>query len=195
MSDFDNMISGWKNQPVPKAKNASEIISLARERLKDSRKKHLITSAVLGITLLVVITYALTVEGEGLLFMAGIGLMVGSLLVRILIEWNSLVSLKKINIGEITNSYLTQLKGFYKKRRKIQGSVTVALFGAYVVGFLLLIPLFKQAMPSGLFIYIIVSGPVILAVLAYFIWKKVREELRNLEEAVGAITEVLNSIE
>jgi Na+/proline symporter len=195
MKDFDNMISGWKNQPVPKAKNASEIISLARERLKNSRKKHLITSAVLGLTLLVVITYALTVEGDGLLFMTGIGLMIASLLVRILIEWNSLVSLKKINIGEITNSYLTQLKGFYKKRRKIQGSVTVALFGGYVVGFLLLIPLFKQAMPSGLFIYIIVSGPVILAVLAYFIWKKVREELRNLEEAVGAITEVLNSIE
>lgn len=195
MKDFDNMISGWKNQPVPKAKNASEIISLARERLKDSRKKHIITSAVLGITLLVVITYAFTVEGEGLLFMAGIGLMVGSLLVRILIEWYSLVSLRKINIGEITNNYLTQLKGFYSKRRKIQGSVTVGLFGAYIVGFLLLIPLFKQAMPSGLFIYIIVSGPVILAVLAYFIWKKVREELRNLEEAVGAITEVLNSIE
>jgi Na+/proline symporter len=195
MKDFDNMISGWKSQPVPKAKKASEIISLARERLKNSRKKHLITSAVLGLTLLVVITYALTVEGDGLLFMTGIGLMIASLLVRILIEWNSLVSLNKINIGEITNSYLTQLKGFYKKRRKIQGSVTVVLFGAYIVGFLLLTPLFKQAMSSGLFIYIIVSGPVILAVLAYFIWKKVREELRNLEEAVCAITEVLNSIE
>lgn len=195
MKDFDNMISGWKSQPVPKAKKASEIISLARERLKNSRKKHLITSAVLGLTLLVVITYALTVEGDGLLFMTGIGLMIASLLVRILIEWNSLVSLKKINIGEITNSYLTQLKGFYKKRRKIQGPVTVVLFGAYIVGFLLLIPLFKQAMSSGLFIYIIVSGPVILAVLAYFIWKKVREELRNLEETVCAITEVLNSIE
>lgn len=194
MEDFDKMIAGWKNQPVPKAKNTVEIITLARDRLKDSRKKHLITSAVLSITLLIVVAYAIAVEGESLLFFVGIGLMIVSLLIRILIEWYSSVRLRKLNVDAITNNYLIQLKGFYKRRRKIQGLVTVTLFGAYVVGFLLLIPLFRQTMSFGFFIYIVVSGPVILAVIAFFIWRKIREELRSLEEAICVIGKVLNSI-
>ncbi len=194
MEDFDKMIAEWKNQPVPQAKNTLEIIGLASNRLKDSRRKHLITSIVLSITLLFVVAYAITVNSESLLFLVGIGLMVASLLVRILIEWYSSVCLRRINIDEITNSYLTQLNGFYKRRRKIQGLVTTFLFGTYVVGFLLLIPLFRQTMSSELFIYIVVSGPVILAVMAFFIWKKIGEELRRLEEAICVITKVLNSI-
>lgn len=194
MEDFDKIISGWKNQLVPEPNNSSEIIRLARERLDDSRKKHLITITVLGITLLVIALYAVISHGKGFLFMAGIGLMITSLLVRILIEWNSSETLKKINVDEITSSYLQQLTRFYQSRKRIHGWVTVAVFSAYVVGFLLLLPLFKQIMSQGFFIYILVSGLITFTALIYFISRKTREELNRLNETIVGLSEVMNGL-
>jgi len=195
MEDFDKIISGWKNQSVPEPNNSSEIIRLARERLDDSRKKHLITITVLGITLLVIALYAVISHGKGFLFMAGIGLMITSLLVRILIEWNSSETLKKINVAEITSRYLQQLTHFYQLRKRIHGWVTLALFGFYLFGFLLLLPLFKQTVSQGFFIYILVSGLITFSVLIYFIGRKTREELKRLNETIDGLSEVIKSLE
>lgn len=195
MKDFDNMISGWKNQPVPAPKQTGEIIRFAKERLNDSRKKHFATLIVLGITLVVVALYGVFTKGQSLLFISGIGLMIASLLVRILIEWNSSEKLKRINVDEITSSYLQQLTRFYKSRKRIHGWVTVAVFSAYVVGFLLLLPLFKQTMSQGFFIYILVSGLITFKALIYFISRKTREELNRLNETIGELVEVMKSLE
>jgi len=195
MNDFDTLISGWKNQPVPEPTKTSEIIRMAKGRIRESHRKHFATLIILGITFIIVASYAAITRGQNMMFFAGIGLMLASLIVRILIEWRSSQQLRKLNVGDFTQDYLAGLKGFYEKRRKIQGRITLTLFIAYVVGFLLLIPLFKQTMSSGLFIYVLVSGPVILCVLAFFVWKKIREELQNLEETIRLISEVLRSIE
>lgn len=195
MKDFDNMISGWKNQSVPAPKNSSEIIRFARERLNDSRKKHFATLVVLSITLIVIALYGFFTKGQSLLFFSGIGLMIASLLVRILIEWNSSENLKKINVAEITSGYLQQLTQFYQRRKRIHGWVTVAMFGIYLVGFMLLLPLFKQSMSLGFFIYILLSGLITFSVLIYFISRKTREELQRLNETIGELSELIKSLE
>lgn len=195
MKDFDDMISGWKSQSVPVPRNSSEIIRFAKERLNDSRKKHFATLIVLGITLIVIASYAFYTKAHDLLFISGIGLMIASLLVRIIIEWNSSENLKKINVAEITSGYLQQLTQFYQRRKRIHGRVTVAMFGIYLVGFMLLLPLFKQSMSQVFFIYILLSGLITFSALIYFIGRKTREELQQLNETIGELSELMKSLE
>jgi len=194
MNEFDNMISGWKNQTIPASANkAREIADLARKRLKDTQRKHVATIAVLGTTLLILVGFALYIGGKSSLFVAGIGLMIAALGVRITVEWWSSVQLKKLNICEDSSKYLKQLTGFHQTRKKIHGMFTVITFGLYVAGFGMLLPLFKASLSSGFFTYIIVSGILIFGVLIYFIRRKINEELRNLTLILNDLSSISES--
>jgi hypothetical protein len=194
MKEFDNMISGWKNQTIPASANkANDIANLAQKRLKDTERKHVATIAVLGTTLLILTAFAIYTGGKSSLFVAGIGLMIAALGARIAVEWWSSVQLKKLNIREDSSNYLKQLTGFYQTRKKIHSIFTVITFGLYVVGFGMLLPLFKASLSSGFFIYIIVSGVVVFGVLIYFIRKKINEELKNLSLTINELSSIAES--
>ncbi len=194
MNEFDTMISGWKNQPVPKAgKNAKAIVEKAKKRIGDSRKKHVITIIVLGVTLAILILFTFYVGLKSSLFLIGIGLMISALAVRIGVEAWSSTQLKKLDISGDSETYLKQLIRFYQLRKRIHGTFTVVVFGLYVLGFLLLLPLFKASLSQGFFIYILVSGVVVLASLIFFIRKKVKEELHNLNQTVDELSAIAQS--
>lgn len=194
MKEFDNMISGWKNQTIPASANkANDIANLAQKRLKDTERKHVATIAVLGTTLLILTAFAIYTGGKSSLFVAGIGLMIAALGARIAVEWWSSVQLKKLNIREDSSNYLKQLTGFYQTRKKIHSIFTVITFGLYVVGFGMLLPLFKASLSSGFFIYIIVSGVIVFGVLIYFIRKKINEELKNLSLTINELSSIAES--
>lgn len=194
MNEFDDMISGWKNQTIPASANkANEIADLARKRLKDTQQKHVATIVVLGTTLLILIGFAIYTGGKSSLFVAGIGLMIAALGVRIAVEWWSSVQLKKLNIHEDSTNYLKQLTGFYQTRKKIHGMFTVITFGLYVAGFGMLLPLFKASLSSGFFTYIVVSGIVVFGVLIYFIRRKISEELKNLTLVLNELSSISES--
>lgn len=196
MNEFKKMISGWKNQSIPSAgNNVKVIVELAKKRVTDSRKKHAATIAVLGITLFILILFALSVDGKSSLFLTGISLMIAAIGIRIGVEWWSSVELKKLNIEYESGFYLKQLVRFYQIRKRIHGTFTVVVFGLYVLGFALLLPLFKESLSNGFFIYIIVSGLVIFAVLIYFIGKKVKEELGNLSLTIEELSTVSRSFD
>ena len=196
MKEFNNMISGWKNQTIPPSANkASDIADLARKRLKDTQKKHVATIGVLGTTLFILTGFALYSGGKSSLFVVGIGLMIAALGVRIAVEWWSSLQLKKLNIREDLSNYLKQLTGFHQTRKKIHGKFTVITFGLYVVGFGMLLPFFKASLSTGFFTYIIVSGIVVFGVLIYFIRKKINEELKNLTLTINELSSISKSLE
>ena len=194
MKEFDNMISGWKNQTIPASANkANDIANLARKRLKDTQRKHVATIAVLGTTLLILTAFAICTGWKSSFFVAGIGLMIAALGVRIAVEWWSSVQLKKLNIREDSSIYLKQLTGFYQTRKRIHGTFTVITFGLYVVGFGMLLPLFKASLSSGFFTYTIISGIITFGALIYFIRKKINEELKNLSLTINELSLISES--
>ena len=196
MNEFNNMISGWKNQTIPASANrANEIADEARKRLKDTKRKHTATIAVLGTTLLILTSFSLYIGGESSIFVGGIGLMIVALCVRIVVEWWSSVQLKKLNIREDSTNYLKQLTGFQKTRKKIHGKFTAITFGLYVAGFGLLLPFFKASLSTGFFTYIIVSGIIAFGVLIYFIRKKINVELKNLTLTINELSSISKSLE
>lgn len=196
MNEFNNMILGWKNQPIPGASNNSRaIVELAKKRITGSRNKHIATIAVLGITLFILVLFTIYTGWKSSLFASGIGLMISALGIRIGVEWWSSVQLRKLNIGDFASNYLKQLIHFYQIRKRIHGTFTVVVFGLYVIGFTMLLPLFKESLPNGFFIYIIISGLVVFASLIYFIGKKVNEELGDLSYTINELSSISESFE
>ena len=61
-NEFDDMMAGWKRQPIPKPTvDAGSVAALAKRRVGSSRRKHVATIAVLGATFLVVFGFSLYV--------------------------------------------------------------------------------------------------------------------------------------
>lgn len=196
MNEFDDMVSGWKGQPVPTPKNdARAIVGFAQKRVRSSRQKHIATIVVLGITLLVLGAFALYVKGKSSYTADGIQLMIGALCIRIGVEWLSILHLNQLDITKGTTEYLRMLTQFYNNRRRIHGVFTYVVFGLYVLGFCLLLPLFKQTMSDGFFTYVVVSGAIILLVLVIYIRKKTRQELHHLKEVKDKLTAMIGNFE
>jgi hypothetical protein len=196
MNEFNDILSGWKNQAIPSAaNNATDITKMAQKRITDSRKKHIATIVILGITCLVLVAFAISAGTQSSLFVAGIGLMISALAVRIGVEWWSSGQLKKLDVGDNANIYLKHLVGFYQMRKKIHGLFTAITFSLYVLGFVVLLPIFKANLPHGFFVYIIVSGIVIFGSLIYFIRKKINEELKNLDLTITELSSIAKSFE
>lgn len=190
------MISRWKSQPVPPPQNsATEVAQKAKARIAYSRKKHIATIVVLSITLVVLIAFALYTKGNSSHIAKGIQLMMGALLIRIGVEWLSVMLLNKLDITKETTEYLKMLTSFYNTRRKIHGAFTYIIFGLYVAGFGMMLPIFKATLSYGFFLYICISGVVIFAALLYFINRKIRQELAQLERCISEIGSIKDTLE
>ncbi len=196
MNEFEDMVSGWKKQAVPTPKNsATAVASIAKKRVKSSRQKHAATIMVLGITLIVLVAFALITKGNSSHIAKGIQLMIGALLIRIGVEWLSIMLLNKLDVTKGTTEYLKMLTSFYNTRRKIHGAFTYIIFGLYVAGFCMMLPLFKATLPAWFFTYICISGIVIFGVLIFYIRKKTKQELDELKKAMGEVAAISNALE
>ena len=196
MNEFDDMVSGWKKQPVPTPKNsASAVAGIAKKRVKNSHQKHVATIVVLGITLAVLIAFALYTKGNSSHIAKGIQLMIGALCIRIGVEWLSVMLLNKLDITKGTTEYLKMLTSFYNTRRKIHGAFTYIIFGLYVAGFCMMLPLFKATLPAWFFTYIWISGIVIFGALILYIRRKTKQELDELKKAMDEVAAISNALE
>lgn len=196
MNEFDDMVSGWKKQPVPTPKNsANAVAEIAKKRVKNSRQKHIATIVVLGITLVVLVAFALLTKGNSSHIAKGIQLMIGALCIRIGVEWLSVMLLNKLDITKGTTEYLKMLTSFYNTRRKIHGAFTYIIFGLYVAGFCMMLPIFKTTLPAWFFTYIWISGIVIFGALILYIRKKTNQELDMLKKAMNEVAAISNAFE
>lgn len=180
MNSFEELESNWKNQPEIQVteKGFQEVLN----GLRKIKNKQRITNVVLGITAIILIVFFFYISGYGnKQVILGISLMVGSLLVRILLEVLSIRKLKKMNAVAHSMDFRKDLIGYYKGRKFVHFVWTPLLILTYVAGFLILLPLFKANLSSGFYTYIIISSMVLLIVLSIFIAKQIRTEMNNLK--------------
>lgn len=192
MNEFNDIIAGWKGQAVPSPRsNASELKQIATVRMQSARRKQLLTILILSLTLAVVAAFAFTFGAGNMQFVLGVGIMIFALAVRIGVELFSMRQLQRLDITSNAVSFLEDLRRLYVSRKRIHGFFTYAIFGLYVAGFCLLLPIFKATLSGGFFLYIIVSGVIIFAGLIIFIYRKTREELRE----IGGVIDDLQNLE
>lgn len=181
MSNFNEIKQQWAAREIPSASENQfkDII----EKSKRIRKKQQIGQLVLGTTSLVLILFFFYISAyKNATVFLGLGIMIGSLLLRITIEFFAMVKKSHFPADKDMKAFNQELIRFYKRRRFIHFIVTPVLFGSYIVGFIMLLPSFKEALSSGFYTYIFVSSWFVFIGLAVLIGVQIRKELALLGE-------------
>ena len=180
MNLFDDIKSDWNRQekPIPQDKGAENII----ERVADIRKKNRWTVWILTVTFIGVVLFfwhygALGSPDYGW----PVGLMLGGVFIRILAELWGQSTLRRINPGQDARTYSQRLRRFYGQRKWVHYGLTPLALGAYVWGFVILMPVVRSELSPGLYAYVQISGVVILVALLWLIIRELRRELRMLQ--------------
>ncbi|AXT18543.1 hypothetical protein D7030_07150 [Flavobacteriaceae bacterium AU392] len=181
MTAFKDLKSQWDSQPkieVPK-NGLKQII----EKVVFVKNKQRITNIVLGTTIVVlcIFFFYITAYNNTLVSIALL-LMIGALIIRICVERFSIKLLKQLDITIDSTMFRHKMIDYYKKRVKIHYILTPILILMYIIGFILLLPFFKEALSIGFYNYIKISGLIILIILSFFIRKQILKELLVLKE-------------
>lgn len=180
MNNFEELESNWNNQPEIQAteQGFQEVLN----RLRKIKNKQRITNVVLGSTAIILVVFFFYISGYGSQqVILGISLMIGSLLVRILLEILSIRKLRQMNAIARSTDFRSGLIVYYKGRKFVHFGWTPLLILIYIAGFLILLPLFKANLSSGFYTYIIVSSTILVVFLSIFIAKQIRTEMNNLK--------------
>ena len=186
MSDFNEMKNIWdqaKSEQVGQAMDTDLLIQKAKSAKNESKNDHIMTILILSATVAVLSFFFLKIAPvkESLSLIAAT-LMIGSLLVRIIVEAVSLSKAMKLAFTENVQQLIHNMNAYYKLRVRIHGNLTYIIIALYMIGFYMLMPEFNLYLSEGMMWYINTSFPIIAVVLFFVIRKGVRKELKTLQQ-------------
>ncbi|MCU0467352.1 MAG: hypothetical protein MUF58_02025 [Arcicella sp.] len=179
MNNFDDIQSLWDNQNpnVNSALSPAEIIAKSEKNKNELRRNHLATITVLTITVIGVIWYASVYGNRAYPDVTfALSLMIGSMFLRIGMEYISYLKFQKINLQNTTKECFEATTRFQQLRLRIQLVVTPLSLMGYVVGFCLLLPYIKPAVSRGFYLYILGSGIFFLIFISIIIYRQIKRE-------------------
>ena len=181
MNNFEELQNQWKNQP--NVETSDKEFSKLLTGIKGIENKQKLSNAVLTLTIIVLVGFIIYVAGyNNATFMLGISIMIISLLIRILIEIASIKTIKKLNYLDNPSSFKGALLKYYKRRKGIHYVITPLILITYAIGFIILLPLFKENLSYGFYVYILCSSIVLLIFFSFFIARHAKRELLKLRE-------------
>ena len=184
MTTFDDIQDIWNQQSGPEIRSSQpeELILLAEKNSQKIKIKQFWTIAVLGVSILFFAWYSLVYVGFRFSwFHAGMALMFFSLLLRLIIEYRSYISFRRIDVRSDFTNYTKGITEFYRKRKKIHYVVTPIVGSAYITGFILLLPVFKKSFSTGFFWYVVISGWILLIFFMVLLIQQIKKEMRLLD--------------
>ncbi len=182
MENFDELQSLWNQQAGSRTSiTASALIRKAESNIKKLKTGQAWTIAVLATLSTILTGYFVWIGAYRFNILAvGLGVMIGVILLRILLEWISVNKLKKIKPDSSMIEFGSRMADFYAWRRRIHFIFIPIIYICYIAGFAALLPSFKQNLSYGMYLYVIISGFVSLLVLAVFIGKQIKKETKIL---------------
>ena len=181
MTEFKDLKSKWDQQPEVKApSNGSKDIF---KKINFIKKKQRITNFVLLATAFILIWYFLYIDAyNNVLVTFALFLMIGSLIMRVIIEYFSIKKLNQLDVTTNVTTFNTLMTAYYKKRIKTHYIATPIILILYIIGFVILLPFFKEYLSNGFYTYIIVSSICIFLIMVFFIGKQIKKELSTLKQ-------------
>ena len=153
------------------------------KKAKSQRRGQYITITVLVVTVLIVAIFTMYfANNQWNNFTFGLTLMISSLVFRIILEFISLYRKESQLISLDNKSFRAYLKKHYRLRLRINYFITPICFAIYVIGFIMLLPYFKEELSKGFYTYILISGSISLLVLMGIIMKSIKKEHRFLQQ-------------
>ncbi len=180
MNDFEKIKETWVNQREDFS--MEDVFGAVKKRIKKVGNQQKIANIVLVTTIAVLVFYFFAVSAfKDSQMILGMSMMICSLIVRVAIEVLSIRKLRKLNALLSTSQFKAVLIRYYKERKTVHLVVTPLLFITYILGFVILLPVFKNNLSTGLFWYVVISSIIVFPVLIVFIAKQIQKELRVLE--------------
>ena len=162
--------------------------------MKDTVRLQWSTIIILAITLVAISTYFIYVaQFKQTISHVGIGLMLGGLVVRILLELISIFLSGKIKLTEtaLRSNYTTL--SYFRFRKIMNGPVTITIVLLYSIGFYMLTPEFSLYFTTQIMVLIDASYILAAAIFTWSIRLAVKKEMMILNEII-LIQEDFNSV-
>ncbi|WP_378176836.1 hypothetical protein [Aquimarina sp. SS2-1] len=187
-NEFEALQNQWqkdKSSIEEESQDIEEILLSIRKKKTWTTRFHYGNILVLFIVLIGIIAFFYFVAPvEHLLSRVGVGLMLGGLLVRIIIELISVSRAKAINLTDHALQTTSDTITFYNYRKNIHGPITLVILGLYTVGFYMITPEFSLYFSTWKMILIDVSY-VVGAIFPFIsIRKNIKKEIRILKEII-----------
>lgn len=183
MKDFNDLQALWQNQNTTPSDSAEKLIGLARDQKAKSIRKHRSAILVLSITSLILISiWAFTPFSNPVGY--GLTIMISALIIRVLLETYSYKKMRNIDITVVSSKYHQQIKAYFKLRKQLMTSVTAITVILYIFGFVIMLPTFKQTLPTWFYWYIITFLIVGIPLGSYFLIRQARNEIRDLKRVL-----------
>lgn len=183
MTTFENIKSSWTNQNDSKTPTDGAI--KVKTKVKNLKLNQLYTTVILSITVVVLVAFFFYISAYKVsVVMLGLFLMIASLTVRVVLELYSSKSLKSLNVTLSTLAFKQKLTKHYKNRIRIHYVATPIILALYIVGFVILLPSFKENLSEGFYTYIIISGIVFFMVIVFLIIKTIKKEIQDLKNLI-----------
>ncbi|WP_024482297.1 hypothetical protein [Cellulophaga baltica] len=181
MKAFEELKIQWAEQDI--IATPSEGHKAILKKVNSIKKKQKLTNGILTITVSILVAFFIYIAAYNQSMTAiGLALMITALVIRILIELISTKKIRSLEIAAKASAYKKNVALYYQERKKIHFIWTPILIVVYILGFVLLLPSFKENLSPGFFLYITISFPIIMTVLSTFIYKKISFELNLLQQ-------------
>ena len=158
MEEFEELQSLWNQQldATPKL-NSNEIIAKSGDNIRKIKRSHFWTIGILTtLTFILGYFYFWIFNDEIANQIKGLELMILVIIVRIILEIISIFQFSKIDFAGSFKNYTEQLLSFYKFRKITHFIITPLIYLSYFWGFISLLPLFKENLSQGFYLYVMV---------------------------------------
>ena len=181
---FEELQDSWKKSGQDintDQQKIDEVISSAESKQKSNKLFYYGNIAVLSVTVLVlIIVWQRWMPFRELLSKIGIGIMIGSLVLRIIIEIFSTVKSRSINLLDTTVSANQERIKYYKFRKNVNGPVTITLVTTYLIGLFLILPEMNNYFSTWLIVAAMAAFLVSGLFIIYKVRQSIRQEMENL---------------
>lgn len=192
---FTSLENAWKKskKSIQDSEKNVEVIYKKIDQAKgDNVKFYYGTLFILLFTLIGIISFFVFVAPvKELLSRVGASAMIIGLVVRILIEVQSISKLKKIQVDHSTVETIESAIDFHKLRKLIHTIIMPVILIIYSIGFYMLTPEFLMYLSKEMVIFYDVIYLVMIVFLFFQFRKGIRKEMTNLELTINLKKSVL----
>jgi hypothetical protein len=187
-NEMDDLKKIWKSAKgnVGRANvSADTLIQQAKSKKKKTLASHYGNIGILAsVAVILWLCFRFLFPFRETLSRTGVALMIGGLIVRIAIEFFSIVKSNKVRVSDTTARATEDTIAFYEFRRKIHGPVTLTIVILYIIGFYLLSPEFSKYMTMQWVIIMDIGFLVGAGIMSWAIRTGIRQELEDLRQLI-----------
>lgn len=182
---FDQLKNSWKEakEGQSSSNSSNDMLKLAQTNHANSKKAQIGNIIVLSLVVIGLCAFFIFLAPmQETLSRVGIGLMIGGLLVRIVIELVSHQKARNIDYSSSSTDSTQQAKEYYNYRKRIHGPVTITIIALYTIGFYALTPEFSKYF-NTFWMWMIDGSYVVIAIVLFIgIRKGVVQEMKDLQQ-------------